>query len=321
MIAIDAMGGDHAPQVVVSGALSAAKDNIPVMIFGPQALVKTHLDQLDPTWQRYPIKVTDAPERIGMAENPVLSIRKKPTSSLVQAVRSVKDQQCRGVVSAGNSGAFMAAASFILGRAENIERPAILGLLPGLHGRVVGLDLGANTECRPQHLYQFAHLGADYAQHVLGIANPRVGLLANGEEDEKGSALTKEVFGLLKQSQLNFVGNIEPYQIVVNKADVVVCDGFSGNILIKTMESVHYMLAAYGKQELTKLKDDACKQAIVSWGERFFTEIEDKFTGRPFGGAVLAGVNGRVIVCHGSANEYDIKQAIMLAAAGIIGKK
>ncbi|QQR49242.1 phosphate acyltransferase PlsX [bacterium] len=321
MIAIDAMGGDNAPQVVIAGALNAAKDKVPVALFGPHALIKSQLDQLDSTWPSYPITVIDAPEEIGMAENPVLAVRKKTHSSLVQAVQSVKNKQCTGVISAGNSGAFMVAASLILGRSENVERPAILGLLPGLYGHVVGLDLGANTECRPQHLYQFAHVGADYAQQVLGIANPRVGLLANGEEDEKGSVLTKETFSMLKQSDLNFVGNVEPYQIVKNKTDVVVCDGFSGNVLMKTMESVHQLLATYGKSELAKLKNEPGKQDIVSWGEHFLHDIENKFTSKVFGGAVLAGVNGRVIVCHGAANAYDITQAIKQAAARPVERK
>lgn len=295
MIAVDVLGGDYAPDSIIQGALRAAQTNQPVMLFGPEPLVRAKLDSFDASWRQHTIAIHHAPQLIGMAENPVSSIRKKRESSMVQAVLSAKGQQCSAVVSAGNSGAFMAAATFLLGRQPEIDRPAIGGLLPGVNGPVVGLDLGANVSCRPEHLLQFAHLGYQYGLQTLGKQDIKIGLLANGEEDEKGSELTKQTFALLKQSSLPFVGNVEPHDVLFNKIDVVVCDGFTGNIFLKTIES---MMNLFTK----RVKNSELSSMLLQ-------------TGYAKGGAELLGVNGRVIVCHGNSDAATIERAILFAAS------
>ena len=217
-IALDVMGGDSAPMSTLEGALRAARDGISVVLCGPEWYVREKLHGLDARWSTLPIIIRHAPDLIAMAEEPVSAVRSKPHSSLVHACRLAAEGTVTGVVSAGNSGAFMVAAMFLLGREEGVERPAIAALLPSKNAtRVVGLDLGANTECRVCHLEQFAHLGARYAQEMAGISRPRVAVLSNGHEEGKGSRLTKEVLATLKQSKLNVVGNIEPEGVLTGK--------------------------------------------------------------------------------------------------------
>lgn len=295
MIAIDAMGGDYAPASIIEGSLFAAKLGVPVMLCGPEVLIRSHLSLFDPAWRAFPILIGDAAEVIGMAENPVYSVRKKINSSLVQAVMCVKDGRCSGVVSAGNSGAFMAAAVFLLGCSPGVERPAIAGLIPAAHGPVVALDLGAQISCRAQHLVQFAHMGVEYAKKVLACGNPRVGLLANGEEDEKGSVLGKEAFQLLKSEPINFVGNVEPVHVLANVVDVVVTDGFTGNIFLKTIEAIYALNPIPNSIKTTN--ESLCSIATQMMGV----------------GAQLLGVNGNVIVCHGNSSAVTISKAIQFA--------
>jgi len=229
-----------------------------------------------------------------MHEEPLSAIIKKKQASMVHALQLVKEGRCFAAISAGNSGAFMAASLFELGRNENIARPAIAGFLPALNGRYLALDLGANTDCRAEHLYQFAHIGAEYLEKTLKFTNPKIGLLSNGQEDSKGSKLTKETFLLLKNSQLNFQGNVEPYDLFDNKVDVVVCDGFSGNVLLKTTEAACEMMMNFAKRN----------ESIDSIGKKIYCSV---------GGAMLLGVNGNVIVCHGSAKSSDIENAVKFA--------
>ena len=186
-----------------------------------------------------------------MADEPVAAVRSKKDSSLLQAVNSVRNGECSAVISAGNSGAVMAAAVFVLGRQVGVQRPAIAGLLPAINGPVLALDLGANADCKPAYLVQFARMGRDHALRFLGKSNPRIALLSNGEEDGKGNALGKEVFELLRQEkEINFVGNIEPHDLILNKADVVVADGFSGNVLLKSMEATATLVKAIYKKSV-----------------------------------------------------------------------
>lgn len=293
MIALDVMGGDYAPDVVLEAAVGAARGGVSILLFGPSQRIQESLNRINPDWATLPLKIVDAPDTVGMDEEPVFAVRKKPQSSLVMAVSAVARGEASAVVSAGNSGALMAAAAFIIGRIDGIERPAIAGFFPSHSGRVLVLDLGANTECRPQHLLQFAQLGAAYAQD-LGITHPRIGLLANGHEETKGSLLVKEAHQLIKQDEsLNFIGNIEPYDIIDHKADVVVCDGFSGNILLKTQEAV-------------------IEAAAVWTGNA--AALEEHMTHRAVGGALLLGVKGRVIVCHGASDAKMLKNALFFAA-------
>lgn len=292
MIAIDVMGGDFAPQQQLMGAYRAVRNlAIPVTLFGPQSVMQEGLDAIDPQWTRYPITLRDAVEVVGMDEHPVHAVRTKTNSSLVQAVMSVKRGDCSAVVSAGNSGALMAAATFILGRENGVERPAIGGFLPTKKGEVLCLDLGANTDCRAIHLLQFAHLGVEHIQHVKGLERPRVGLLANGAESSKGSRLVQEAYPLLERSGLNFVGNIEPEALFDHAVDVLVCDGFVGNILLKTIE--------------------ACTN-LNSWHDEEVGQVAPSSHARQ-GGALLLGVQGTVIVAHGAANAAAMQHAIMKA--------
>ncbi len=294
MIAVDVMGGDFAPDVVLQGAVAAAQKSIPVTLFGPYDLVYQWLTTRFPSWHTYPITIVDAPQQIAMDEESVAAVRSKTQSSLVKAVASVASKECSAVISAGNSGALMVASALIIGMRDGINRPAIAGFLPTSGGHpVLALDLGANTECRPNHLYQFAHLGSEYVANMVNKPAPLVGLLSNGHEAGKGSVLTKETYALLKGSSLNFYGNVEPYDLFQGKVDVVVCDGFAGNVMLKTMESV---------VSLCILLDSSLKGKIADKGMHTIR-----------GGAPLLGVKGCVIVCHGGASAQDIEDAISMA--------
>jgi len=282
MIAVDAMGGDNAPQQIVMGALLAAKTQIPITLFGQEERLISILESLDSSWHQHDISICDAPEVIDMAEEPVSAVRKKRNSSIVQAIQKIAGNENCAFVSAGNSGAVMVAASFFLGCEPGVSRPAIIGELPTGNGKVLCLDIGANADCKPEYLLQFAYQGNRYAKKNFNLNSPRIALLSNGHEEGKGCLLVKQAFALLKKSDLNFVGNIEPAGIFKNQADVVVCDGFSGNILLKTIEAV---------QQSFSLKSGA---------------IEG-------GGALLVGVNGTVVIAHGNADAQAIKNAILFA--------
>lgn len=291
MIAVDAMGGDHAPEQVVLGALLAAKAGVWVVLFGPKDRIFFLLNQYDSSWQKYNILISNTNQQIGMGEDPVKSFKKKMDSSLVQAVQSVKQEKCKAVVSAGNSGALMVASVFILGCQKGIERPAIIGTLYTGKKEVLILDLGANVNCRPSNLVQFAHMADSYARRILGIKRPKVSILSNGHEEGKGSILVKKTFDILKEeSNLNFIGNIEPYGIFDNRTDIVVTDGFSGNILLKTLESV-----------------------IKTFNIKNYTIANH--------GALLIGINGCVVVVHGNSDSQVIKNAILFAHQNLINKE
>ncbi len=311
MIAVDAMGGDFAPQAIVHGAYCAASAFLPVKLFGPEKELGSLLLALDASWQRYPIHICDSPGYISMAENPVDAVKKKRDSSLVKAVESVAQGACSAVISAGNSGALMVAATLLIGRVDHIDRPAIVGMLsPSLSDKenwdpIIVLDLGANTDCRPEHLYQFAHMGVSFAQHELKRKNPCVGLLSNGHEDTKGSLLTKQAFKLLERSKINFIGNIEPYDVFSctytniqankpvsgRKLDVLVCDGFTGNIFLKTIESIQN---AYRAHMQSFQPENILRKSFL----------------QSSGGALLLGIRKHVIVCHGNSGYRSIGQAI-----------
>ncbi len=284
MIAVDAMGGDHAPDQIVKGVLLAAKKQIPIMLFGQEQQLISILQSHDLSWQKYNILICNTTQIAEMAEEPSYVFRKKRDSSLIKAIEYVKNGICNAVVSAGNSGVIMFASTLILGRQDGIERPAIIGELPVCKKRVLCLDLGANADCKPEYLLQFAYLGDSQAKKVLGIENPRVALLCNGHEDGKGSILIRKAFELLKKSDLNFIGNIEPYGIFKNMTDVLVCDGFSGNILLKTIETLAEIFS-----------------------------VKKYSLGQQKGGALLAGVNGNVVIAHGNADSKAIERAIVFA--------
>lgn len=299
MIAIDAMGGDFAPDAVLDGALRYAREKTgqPICLFGPKDDLVRRLIDLDPSWENYSITISDVPEVIAMGDDPVASVREKKDSSLVRAVAAVADGSCSAVISAGNSGAMVAASIFLIGRKQGVERPALVGLLPGTSGPVVSLDLGANADCKPSYLLQFAQLGVAHAGEVLECQNPRVGLLSVGEEDAKGSLLTKKAFKLLRDSKLNFVGNVEPHHVFNNQVDVVVCDGFLGNVLLKTLEAVGALCCAFVEK-----KDAAYAQELRKLLHRYES-----------GGALLLGLKKPAFVVHGGASADGVKRAIEYA--------
>lgn len=301
MIALDAMGGDFAPKVSLEGALAAARKKIPVLLCGPQDLLVAHLDALDSSWKSYPLSFVNALEVIEMGEEAVRAVQAKPASSLVAAVKSVKDGSASACISAGNSGAFMAAATFVLGRHDGVERPAIAGFLPGISHPVLCLDLGANTECKPSYFLTFAHLGVMHLENSGIKMRPSVGLLSNGSEEKKGSLLTKAAYNLLKESSLNFIGNVEPIDIFSSRVDVVVCDGFSGNILLKTAEATAHLISQLAAQE-------CLGQDMLS-----FARIKKRMGFEKQGGALLLGVKGTVVVAHGAADARAIEHAIVVA--------
>lgn len=312
MVAVDVMGGDFAPKEIIKGALRAAKDGIPVVLFGVKEIIVSQLEASEAEWRCLPIVIEEARDVIGMDDEPVKAVCEKLYSSIVLAVKSVAEGRSCAIVSAGNSGALIAAATFILGREKGIERSPIAGFLPGIKRSVLGLDLGANTECKPSFLEQFARLGYAYAQKTLKIKNPTVGLLSNGGEEKKGSFLVKESYKLLVRSNLNFVGNVEPKEIVLNRVDVVVSDGFTGNVLLKTFESVSSMFKGWFLNELEELQSPN-KNHILQCGQNFLNKVACRADWIQQGGAALLGMNGTVIVAHGCSNATAIKNAIKLA--------
>jgi glycerol-3-phosphate acyltransferase PlsX len=308
MIAVDVMGGDLAPNASLEGALRAARKKVPILLCGPKDKIVTVLQELDGKWKSYHIEFYDTHEVIEMGEDPLVAVSQKQNSSLVGAVKNISSGVASACVSAGNSGALMAASVLMLGRVEGVDRPAIASFLPGRRRSTLCLDLGANTECKPAYLVHFAHLGVEYITKKFDIKNPRVGLLSNGSEASKGSALTKKAFDLLEQSGLNFVGNCEPYDIVKNKADVVVCDGFSGNILLKSFEAMAQEMLSWFSEEFEASDNETKKSA-----ESAILHIKEKVDWRRQGGALLLGVRGTVVVAHGSSNADAIENAIHLA--------
>ncbi|MBD3231790.1 phosphate acyltransferase PlsX [Candidatus Dependentiae bacterium] len=288
MIAVDAMGGDNAPEQIVLGSLLASRLGISIKLFGCKETIISILDKNDFKWKKYDISILDADQIIGMAEEPVNAVRKKINSSIVKAIQSVKQKKCKAVVSAGNTGAFMAAASLILGKKPEINRVPIIGVLPIKDKKkVLCLDIGANVDCKPEYLVQFAYLAKEHARNVLNLDNPRIALLSNGHEEGKGNMLVKKAYELLKKSDLNFVGNIEPYSIFNYYADIIVSDGFSGNIFLKTIE--------------------ACAQNFITQNYEIGKD-----------GALLLGVKGIVVAVHGNANAQAIKNAIILARNTVV---
>lgn len=309
-IVLDAMGGDLAPVETVKGAVEAARAfGLSLILVGREAAVRAELAKHDTAG--LDLEVVDAPEVVGMEEHAVAAVRGKRRSSLTVGMELVRDGHAKGFVSAGNSGAILAAGLFILGRIEGIERPAIAGIYPTMHNPTLLLDIGANADVRPQHLRQFALLGSAYMQRALGVANPRVALLSNGEEETKGNQVVQEAHQLLKTSGLNFVGNVEGRDLPVgDKADVVVCDGFAGNVAVKLSEGLSEALFRAIRNEVNrslvyKLAAAALKPA--------FRRVKARLDYEEYGGAPLLGVNGVVIIGHGRSTAKAIRNALRVA--------
>ena len=295
-IALDVMGGDHAPQEMVAGALLwAASSSTQLILVGQEAIINRELQ--GHSFDDDKISIEPATQVIEMDEA-VTALRKKQDSSIVVATRLVKEGKADAVVSCGSTAAQMAAATLILGRLEGIERPPIVAAVPGLGGKIsLLLDVGANVDCKPQQLLQFAWLGKVYASILTGNDNPRVALLNNGEEESKGNALSVETHQLLKnQPDLNFIGNVEGRDLFFAKSDVIICDGFTGNLILKSMEGMAMFIGMACQQELGRLP-----------------AVFEQFDYSQAGGAPLLGVNGVSIVCHGSSKREAVFNGIRIA--------
>ncbi|MBN1374766.1 MAG: phosphate acyltransferase PlsX [Dehalococcoidia bacterium] len=305
IIAVDASGGDYAPQEIVKGAVEASAEyGLEVALLGSSEVIEGLLKQ---EYQTAMVSVVHARQAITCHEHPVQAVRSKPNSSIVKGVGLVKEKAADAFLSAGNTGAVLASSYLMLERLPGIERPAICVVVPvGTGGAFLLLDAGANADCQPRFLAQFAHLGSAFARLYLDIGNPRIGLLNNGEEEVKGSSLTKETYQLLKNSGLNFIGNVEGQDILKDRADVLVTDGFTGNVVLKTMEGFGDLL-----QNLFTLKKEAPGTAS---GNGQFSEMGRRMDFSEYGGSCLLGLKGNVIICHGRSKARAIKNAIRFAA-------
>ena len=307
-IALDAMGGDYGPSIIVEGISEVSRDaEVEIILVGDSERIERELR--DQNLKGRPISVLHAESHIGMHESPKQALRDK-TSSIFLAVQLMKDSKADAVISAGNTGAMLALALFELGRLKGVDRPVLASPLPTLTGRCFLLDAGANADCSPNHLLQFAIMGSIYAEDAMGKPNPRVGLLSIGEEPSKGNKLTLETYKRLQGTDLNFIGNVEGGDIVAGKADVVICDGFVGNVVLKTIEGV-------GETIHTMLKD-AFARAFLSTDrsgaiQSELSRLMRAFDYSEYGGAPLLGVNGVCIVCHGRSNARAIRNAIIAA--------
>lgn len=310
-IAVDAMGGDHAPQAVVAGAVQAAKEHgVGIILVGIERIINAELKK-HPQAQSLPIAVRNATEVVDMLDSPATVFRRKKDSSIRVANELVKSGEAVAVISAGNSGAAMATSLFVLGKLEGIERPAIATFMPTIKGFCIVLDVGANVDCKPDHLLQFAIMGEVYAKYLLKNPNPCVGLLSIGEEVTKGNELTKEAFKLLSETSLNFIGNVEGRDVMSGKADVVVCDGFIGNVVLKVSEAVAETIGLMIRENIG---DNVLKKLGYILMRPTFRALKRRIDYAEYGGAPLIGINGISIISHGRSSDRAIKNAIRVAA-------
>ena len=311
-IAVDAMGGDHHPRPEVEGALQAAKTlGVRVVLVGREDVVRNDLDRHS-GWRNLPIEIRHASEQITMEESAGKAVRSKKDSSIRVASRLVRDHIAQGVVSAGNTGAVMATAKLVQGMLPGVDRPALASAFPTLSGRAaVMLDVGANVDCTAKMLGQFAVMGNAYSRVIFRTPRPRVGLLSIGEEEHKGNALTHEAQPLLKSLQhLNFIGNVEGRDVYTGAVDVIVCDGFVGNVALKVSEGLVDVVRQLLKQSL---KASVTRQVGAYLARGAFNEFKKRVDYSEYGGAPLLGLNGICIICHGRSNAKAIRNAIRVA--------
>lgn len=311
-IAVDAMGGDHAPKSEVEGALRAVRSlDVKVNLVGREQIIREELD-LHGKWQHLPIEITHASEVITMEDSAAKAMRTKKDSSIRVASRLVRDGHAAGVVSAGNTGAVMATAKTTQGMVRGVERPALATAFPTLKGTpTVLVDVGANVDASAAMLAQFAFMGNIYSRAIFGIHRPRVGLLSIGEEEHKGNALTHATTPLLKQLPIHFIGNVEGRDLYTGLADVIVCDGFIGNVALKVSEGLVEVFKHMLKESLNST---ITRQVGAVLAKNGFTELKKRTDYSEYGGAPLIGVKGVCIICHGRSNPNAIKNAIRIAA-------
>ena len=309
-IAVDAMGGDHAPSAVVDGAVAAARHlEAQIALVGSTPLVEQALSQ-HADWPAPGIAIVEAPETVDMADSPAAALRRKPRASIRVAAELVARGEAAALVSAGHTGATVMAAHAAFGMIPGVDRPALATTIPTRGRAAVLLDAGANVECRPHHLLQFAVMGSIYARVLTGSERPRVGLLSIGEEATKGNELTRDAHRLLKASSLNFIGNVEGREIYSGVADVIVCDGFTGNVVLKTSEGLVEAVEALLGDEL---QGTFSSQVGYLLSRRAFRRFRRRLDYSEYGGAPLLGVAGLAIVCHGRSSPKAIRNAIAMA--------
>lgn len=306
-IAVDAFGGDNAPAAVVEGCIDALKKypDMSVTLCGDEKRIKAELEKYQYDVGR--VDILHAPEIISCDEQPTFAIRRKKDSSLVKAMELVRDKKADCVVSAGSTGAVLAGATFIIKRIEGVKRPAIGVVFPAEKGCVLIMDCGANVDCKPSYLQQFAVMASAYMHDIMGVDNPRVGLLNNGAEAEKGNELTKAAYKLLEQTPVNFDGNCEAREILSGDFDTIVCDGFAGNIVLKYTEGLAATLMGMLKKELMADTRSKLGAAMAKPAFRRFKKVMD-YT--EYGGAPLLGIDGGVIKAHGSSNAKAFAAAL-----------
>jgi len=312
VIALDAMGSDRAPKPEVEGAIQAARRfGIHVTLVGPEETLQAELSR-HPFSRLLPISVVHASEVIGMDDKAVQAVRAKRDSSMRVGLRLVRSGQASAFITAGNTGAAMATAKMVLGGLPGVDRPALVAIIPTAIGTVsTVLDVGANVDCKPHNLEQFAVMGDIYFRSMFGVARPRVGLLSIGEEEGKGNELTRESFHLLKQLPLNFVGNVEGRDLYSGKVDVIVADGFVGNVALKTSEGVANLVRAILKETL---RATITRQVGYLLSRSAFSDFKKRLDHTEYGGAPLLGVKGACFITHGSSNVNAIKNAIRVAS-------
>jgi len=310
-IALDAMGGDRGPSVTVEGAVTAAREfNLTVVLVGNEEEIGKALKQH--VTAGLGIAIRHAPEAVGMQESPSAALRKKKQSSIRIGLELVKNGEADAFISAGNTGAVMATALITLGPLPGVERPAIALIIPTLKGQSILLDVGANADCKARHLLQFAIMGDVYARQIMGKRSPTVGLLSIGEEESKGNELTREAFkGLEEDQALNFIGNIEGREVLTGAADIIVCDGFTGNIALKIIEGAGEFFTRLLKEELGKGLAGMAGALLARGAFKRFKKLVD-YT--EYGGAPLLGVRGVCIISHGRSTAKALKNAIRVAA-------
>ncbi|HWW02465.1 MAG TPA: phosphate acyltransferase PlsX [Candidatus Acidoferrum sp.] len=314
-IAVDVMGGDHGCGVVIEGAMRAIQaDKRITALFLVGDKSKIHAALPRGGFRDHRVRVVHASEVLTMDDKPAAAVRRKKDSSIVRAVELVHDAKADAVVSLGNTGGIFAAATFRLGRIPGVDRGGIATIIPAPDHRFVLLDSGANIECKPVHLAQYAVMGSIYSREVLGCQNPRVGILSIGTEDSKGNELTLEAFKLCKQLELNFLGNVEGHDLFENHVDVVICDGFVGNIVLKTCESLALAMFSMLKRELTASPQ---RQLGALLAQNAFRAIRRRMDPEVYGGAPLLGFNGAVLKAHGSARERAIASALRVTTENL----
>lgn len=315
-IILDAMGGDHAPAAIVDGGVQAAREyGLEVLLVGRREAIEAELARHDTAGLSLPI--VHASQIIEMDEHPALVVKAKKDSSLVVGMQMLRRGEADALVTMGNSGGALAAALLNLGRLRGIKRPALSTVFPTDRGPAFLLDIGANTDCRAEYLLQFAVMGSVYAERVLGIARPRIGLVSNGEEEGKGNFLVRDVAPLLKASGLNYIGNVEGKDLTAGLADVAVTDGFTGNVLLKTAEGVAALILGALEREI-KARPLAMAGALLA--KPAFRSVKQILDYSEYGGGALLGVNGVVIVGHGRSNAKAVKNAVRVAAAAVDGQ-